>query len=105
MYKRFQAEQVLLTDNDRKRREAEIVDKEKATRELQKKRFGPNGDLLQKKQELVKPVQDEMYAAIEKLAARKGLDLVIDKSSGTSLLFANPKYDITDDVLKELKVK
>jgi outer membrane protein len=105
MYKRFQAEQVLLTDNDRKRREEEIVNKEKATRELQKKYFGPSGDLLQKKQSLIKPVQDEIYAAIEKIASRKGLDLVIDKSSGVSLLFANPKYDITDDILKELGVK
>lgn len=72
---------------------------------MQKKYFGPSGDLLQKKQTLIKPVQDEIYAAIEKIASRKGLDLVIDKSSGVSLLFANPKYDITDDILKELGVK
>lgn len=104
MYKRFQAEQVLLSDSERKRREEEIVNKEKETRDLQKKHFGTNGDLFQKKQELVKPLQDQIYAAIEKLAGNRKLDMVLDKSSGVSILFANPKFDITDDVLKELGV-
>lgn len=105
MYKRFQAEQVLMTDAERKRRENEIVDKEKATRDMQKKYFGPEGSLSQKRQELIKPLQDQIYAAIEKIAAQRGLDFVFDKSNGLSMLFANPKYDLTDDILKQLGAK
>ena len=105
LYKRFQAEQVLMTDAERKRREEEIVNKEKATRELQKKYFGPEGTLSQKRQEMVKPLQDQIYAVIEKIAAQRGLDFVFDKSNGVSMLFANPKYDLTDDILKQLGAK
>ncbi|OWY23091.1 OmpH family outer membrane protein [Sphingobacteriales bacterium UPWRP_1] len=104
-YKAFQAEQVLLSQNDKSKREQEIVDMEKQTRDLQKQRFGPNGDLQKKREELVKPIQDQVYAALEKVAGRKKVDIVLDKSGSTvTILFANPKYDLTEDVLKELGV-
>ncbi len=103
-YKSFQAEQVLLSANEKTKREAEIVEMEKQTRDLQKQRFGPSGDLQTKREELVKPIQDEVYAALEKVAARKKVDFVFDKSGGVTILFANPKFDLTDDVLKELGI-
>ncbi|HRK28782.1 MAG TPA: OmpH family outer membrane protein [Chitinophagales bacterium] len=103
-YKSFQAEQVLLSATEKAKREQEIVDMEKQTRDLQKQRFGPNGDLQAKREELVKPIQDEVYAALEKVAARKKVDFVFDKSASANMLFANPKFDLTDDVLKELGI-
>jgi len=102
-YKAFQAEQVLLSDTERRQREEQIMTMEKETREFQKKRFGSNGDLQKKREELVKPIQDEVYLAIEKVANRKKYDFILDRSSGASILFANPKYDVTDEVLKEVK--
>ena len=102
-YKAFQAEQVLLSDTERRQREEQIVTMEKETREFQKKRFGSNGDLQKKREELIKPIQDEVYLAIEKVANRKKYDFILDRSSGASILFANPKYDVTDEVLKEVK--
>lgn len=105
LYKKFQAEQVLLTDSDRKAREDAIVAKEKEARDAQKAKFGTNGEMQKKRVELVKPIQDKVYAAIEKIAQKKKLDFVLDKSNGVTMLFANPKYDITEDILKELGVK
>jgi outer membrane protein len=102
-YKAFQAEQVLLSETERRQREEQIVGMERDVREFQKKRFGSNGDLQKKREELVKPIQDEVYAAIEKVANRKKYDFILDRSSGASILFANPKYDVTDDVLREVK--
>jgi len=103
-YKGFQAESVLLSDNERRQREDEIVGMEREARKLQKQRFGPEGDLHKKRQDLVRPVQDEVYAAIEKVANRQKVDFILDKSGSVSILFANPKYDITNDVLKELGI-
>ena len=105
MYRKFQAEQVLLTNEQRQQREQAIVNEEKATRDFQKMKFGAEGDLFRKKQELVKPVQDKVYEAIEKLAQRRNYDFVLDKSSGVAILFANPKHDITGDVKQELGIK
>ena len=104
-YRKFQAEQVLLTDTERKSREEAIVAKEKEARDYQKSKFGPSGELQKKREELVKPIQERVYSAIEQVAARKRLDLVLDKSNGVTMLFVNPKYDITEDLLKELGVK
>jgi len=104
MYRRYQAEQVLLSDKARKQREDEIVEKEKAVRGMQQKRFGPEGELFKKRQELVKPIQDKVYNAIQEYAAEKSLDLIFDKSSGVSIIFANPQYDKTKDILKKLGI-
>jgi len=105
LYNKYQAEQVLLSDADKKRREDEIVNAETAARELQKKRFGPEGDLFLKRQELVAPVQEKVFSAIEDFAADRGYDLIFDKAGSTGLLFTSDEYDKTADLKKRLGVK
>ena len=105
MYKDFDAEQVMLSDDLKKKREDELYNKEKEVRDLQKKRFGFEGDLFKKRQELIKPIQDKVYTAIQKLAVDKTFDFILDKSEGITVIFADPKLDKSDDVLKELGVK
>lgn len=102
MYKDFQAESVLMTDEMKKKREEEIIEKEKAAKELQKQRFGKGGDLLKKRQELVKPIQDKIYNSIKEIATAKNYAVVFDKSSDLTMLFTNPKYDISDQVLDNM---
>lgn len=103
MYNRYQAEQVLLSDEARRQREDEIMNKEKEVRELQKKRFGPEGDLFKKRQEMVRPIQDDVYAAIREYANERGYDFIFDKSAASGIIFANPDFDKTEDILKKLK--
>ena len=105
MYKDYDAEQVMLSDQLRKKREDEIYNMEIEVRELQKKRFGFEGDLFKKREELIKPIQDRVYNAIQKLAASKLYDFILDKSDGITVIFADPKLDKSDDVLKELGIK
>lgn len=105
MYKDYDAEQVMLADNLKKKREDELFNKEKEVRDLQKKRFGFEGDLFKKRQELIKPIQDKVYVAIQKLAIDKSYDFILDKSEGITVIFADPKLDKSDDVLKFLGVK
>jgi len=105
MYKDFEAEQVMLSDVLKKKRQDEIFLKEKETRELQRKRFGFEGDLFKKRQELVKPVQDKVYNAIQKIAVAKQYDFILDKSEGITVIFADPKLDKSEDVLRELGIK
>lgn len=102
MYKQYQAEQVLLTEEMKKKRENEIVAKEKSAKELQKQRFGYEGDLFKKRQELVKPIQDKVYDAIKKMAEAKAYDFVFDKSAGVAMLYSNPKLDKSDEILKDM---
>jgi outer membrane protein len=102
MYKDFQAEAILLTDDMKKKREEEIIDREKTAKELQKQRFGKGGDLLKKRQELIKPLQDKIYNAIKEIAQTKNLGAVFDKSSDLTMLYTNSKYDISDQVLENL---
>jgi outer membrane protein len=105
MYRDFEAEQVMLSDDLKKKREDQLFNKEKELRDLQKQRFGFEGDLFKKRQELVKPVQDKVYNAIQKVAQQRGFDLILDKSEGITVIFADPKLDKSDDVLKELGIK
>jgi outer membrane protein len=105
MYKAYQAERAMLSDEVRKKREDEIVAKEKDAKDLQKQHFGYEGDLFKKRQELVKPVQDKVFNAVQKLAQQKGYDLVLDKAGGVTLFYADPKLDRSDDVLKLLGAK
>jgi len=105
MYKDYQANQILLTEDMRTAREDEIMAKEKDLKAFQKSKFGYEGELFQKRQELVKPIQDQVYEAIQKLATQKAFDFILDKSSGVSILFANPKFDKSDDVLRELGIR
>lgn len=104
MYKAYQAERAMLSDDMRKKREEEIVTKEKAAKDLQKKYFGYEGDLFRKRQELVKPIQDRVYNAVQKMAANKAYDMVLDKAGGVTLFYADPKLDRSDDVLKILGI-
>ena len=105
LYRNFEAEQVMLSDQLKKKREDELFNKEKELRDLQRRRFGFEGDLFKKRQELVKPIQDKVYNAVQKLAATRQYDLILDKSEGITIIFADPKLDKSDDVLKELNNK
>ena len=105
MYKDFEAEQVMLSDDLKKKREDQLFVKEKTLRDLQRKRFGFEGDLFKKRQELIKPVQDKVYNAVQKLAVARGYDFILDKSEGITVIFADPKLEKSDDVLKELSVQ
>jgi len=105
MYKNYESEQFMLTEALKKKREDELFDKEKQVRDLQKKRFGYEGDLFKDRQRLIKPVQDKVYDAIQKIATSRSYDFVLDKSEGITIIFADPKLDKSDDVLKELGIK
>ena len=105
MYKSFEAEQVMLSDELKKKREDQLFNKEKTLRDLQRKRFGFEGDLFKKRQELIKPIQDKVYNAVQKMAVTRGYDFVLDKSEGITIIFADPKLDKSEDVLKDLGVK
>jgi outer membrane protein len=105
MYKNYESEQFMLTEALKKKREDELFEKEKLVRDLQKKRFGYEGDLFKERQRLIKPVQDKVYDAIQKIATSRSYDFVLDKSEGITIIFADPKLDKSDEVLKELGIK
>jgi outer membrane protein len=105
MYKEYEAEQVMLSDELKKKREDQLYNLEKELRDLQRKRFGFEGDLFKKRQELIKPVQDKVYNAIQKIAVQRSYDFILDKSEGITVIFADPKLDKSEDVLRELGVK
>lgn len=105
MYKDYEAEQVMLSDVLKKKREDELYNKEKELRDLQKKRFGFEGDLFKKRQELIKPIQDRVYNAVQKLAVDKQYDFILDKSEGITVIFADPKLDKSADIIRNLGVK
>ena len=99
LYKIYQAESVLLTDDMRKKRENEIINKEKEVKELQKARFGLDGELFKKRMELVKPIQDKVYSAVKQVAEKAGLAFIFDKAGQVALLYSNSKYDKSEDVI------
>jgi outer membrane protein len=105
MYRDFETEQVMLTPDLKKKREDELFNKEKAVRDMQRKRFGFEGDLFSERQKLIKPIQDKVYTAIQKLAVARSYDFILDKSEGITVIFADPKLDRSEDVLRELGVK
>ena len=105
MYKNYDAEQVMLSDDLKKKREDQLFLKEKELRDLQRQRFGFEGDLFKKRQELIKPVQDKVYNAVQKIATTRGYDFILDKSEGITVIFADPKLDKSDDVLRELGIR
>ena len=102
-YKAYQQEQILLPEDTKRQREQEIFDLEKGAKELQKKRFGVDGSLFQKRKELIEPIQDEIYKAIKTMAKEKGYDFVMEKEKNSNILYADPKYDKSDYVLKKIK--
>jgi len=105
MYNKYQAEQVLLSDEVKVEREDEIMAKEKEVRDLQKRRFGPEGDLFRRRQELVSPIQDQVFTAIEQYAKIKGFDLIFDKTGAAGLLYSNSEFDKTEEIKRELGIK
>jgi outer membrane protein len=105
LYKDYQAEQILLTEDMKRKREQEITNKEKEVKEFQKQKFGYEGELFKKKQELVKPIQDKIYNAVKKIATDQGYAVIFDKTSDLIMLYANPKYDKSDDVLTAMGYK
>ena len=105
LYKAYQAEQILLTEDMKKKRETEIVGKEKEVKDLQKQRFGVDGDLFKKRQELVKPIQDKVYNAVKEIAEKQTFAVIFDKSSELTMLYTNPKYDKSEDVLESMGYK
>lgn len=103
LYQKYQAEQYLMDESTRRQKEDEIMQKEKAVKDYQKNKFGFEGELFQKRQELVKPIQDKVYDAIKDHAETRNYDFVLDKSSsGSYMLYANPKYDHSDEIVKAL---
>lgn len=106
MYKAYQADQVLLTEDMRKRRENDIIEKEKAAKEFQRKIFGPEGELFQSRTKLLGPIQDNVTKVIAEVAKTKLLDFIFDKSSeATMMIYASSSYDVSNDVIKRLGFK
>lgn len=105
LYNKYQAETPLLTEEMKMKRENEIIAKEESVRALQTQRFGPDGDLFTKRQELVAPVQERVYEAIDDFASDRGVDLIFDKSGAAGLLYASEQYDKTTDIKKRLGIK
>jgi outer membrane protein len=103
MYSKFQAEQVLLSEEMKRQRETEITNKEKEVRDLQRQKFGPEGALFKKREDLVKPIQDKVYDAIQKYATNRGYEFIFDKGSQSGMLFFDPKNDKTDDIKAAVK--
>ena len=98
----YQTEQIFLSDEMRKRREEEIVQKEQEVLELKRKYFGKDGELFKKREALIKPIQDDIYAAIQELANEKKIDIVKDRSADPALIYMSSKLDISDQVLQKL---
>jgi len=102
MYKDYQAEQILLTDDMKRKREEQIIEKEKEAKEKQKQRFGFQGDLFQKRKEFTKPIQDKVYGAIKEIADARGYAVIFDKAGSLTMLYTAAKYDLSEEVLDEL---
>lgn len=104
MYKDYQAEKVLLPDEDKRKREDAIYKKEKALNDYKKEKFGPEGELFKKRNELIKPIQDKVFDAVQELAKEESLDFIFDKAGAVTMLYTNAKYDRSDEVLKNMGV-
>lgn len=102
MYKNYQSDMVFLTDDQKKKREEEIVAKEKEVTELRYKYFGPEGELYKKRQSLMKPIQEDVYNAVKAVAEEKGYQTIFDRASSQSIVFASPKIDVSNEVLAKL---
>lgn len=105
LYKQYQAEKVLLTEEMGAKREEEIVQKEREAKKLQNEYFGQEGLLFQKRTEKIGPIQDEIYEAIKELANESSYAVIFDTASGPTILYSNPRFDISDEVLKKLGYK
>lgn len=102
MYKTYQSEIVFLSADQKTKRESEIVEKEKAVQELKRKYFGPEGEVFKRREALIKPIQDDIYNAVKEISDTKGYQLVLDRASASSVIFASPRIDISNEVLSKL---
>ena len=102
MYKQYQSDMVFLTDEQKKKREADIVAKEKEASQLKSKDFGPQGELFKKQQSLIKPIQDDIYNACKKVCEERGFQVIFDRASIQGASFVSPRIDVTDDVIAKL---
>ncbi len=105
MYNSYKAERVLLSEEMRKKREEEILSRETQVKELQQKYFGTEGELFKKREELVKPIQDAVYKAVKEMTAEGGYAIIFDTASGASILYSNPRYDKSDEILQKMGYK
>lgn len=105
LFKEYQAERVLLTEEMRQKREQGIVEKEKAIRELQRQYFGPEGKLFEKRKELIEPIQEEVAEAIRQVAEDGNFAVMLDTSDGVSMVYSDPRHDKSDEVLEVLGYK
>ncbi|MDR1792377.1 MAG: OmpH family outer membrane protein [Bacteroidales bacterium] len=104
MYRKYQQDAVILPEDAKVKRQNEIINAENEAKELQKKRFGTDGDLYKKREELIKPIQDRVFTAIEEYARDRGYAFVFDKAGALTIVYADTKYDITDQVMAKLGV-
>jgi len=104
MYKKYQVEAITLPENLKAKREEAIIQAEQDAKELQRRRFGREGDLFKKREELVKPIQDRVFNAIESYARDRGYAFVFDTAGSMTIVYADPKFDINDEVLKRLGI-
>lgn len=102
LFKNYQSELVFMTDEQKKAKEQEIVQAEKEATDLKYKYFGPEGELYNKRQSLMEPIQDEIYNAIKKIAEEKGYQTVFDRASSANIIYASPRIDISNEVLNRL---
>jgi len=102
LYKKYQADLALLAGTEKTKRENEIVAKENAIQELRNQYFGPQGELFKQQEALIKPIQDNIYEAVKEIATSRGYTVVVDRASATSIIFASPGIDISDQVLSRL---
>ncbi|MEG2820612.1 MAG: OmpH family outer membrane protein [Muribaculaceae bacterium] len=102
LYKNFKSDMVFLTDDQKSKKEQEIVAKEKEVTELRYKYFGPEGELFKKRQSLVKPIQDDVYNAVKKVSEERGYQVIFDRASSEGIVFASPRIDVSNDVLAKL---
>ena len=102
MYKNYQSDMVFLTDEQKKKKEEEILAKEKEATQLQYKYFGPQGELFKKRQSLIKPIQDDIYNSVKKVSEERGFQVIFDRASSQSIIFASPRIDVSNEVLQKL---
>ena len=102
LYKNYQSEAVFLSEEQKIKKEEEIVAKEKEAQELKRKYFGPEGDLYKKRESLMAPIQDEIYTAVKEISDTKGYSVVVDRASAVSIIYASPRIDISNEVLEKL---
>jgi len=104
MYRKYQVESITLPENIKKQREDAIISAEQDAKNLQKKRFGKDGDLFKKREELVKPVQDRVFTAIEEYAKEKNYAFIFDTAGSMTIIYADPKWDVNEAIMQKLGI-